>query len=96
MAIAAELNIPVAERTIDRSELYVAEEAMFVGSSARVTPIISIDRRPVGSGKIGPITKRLSKHYDDLQHGHLSHDWLTRSTNSSPLTVCKNSPLMVG
>jgi branched-chain amino acid aminotransferase len=77
LGIAAELDIPVIERTIDRSELYVAGEAMFVGSSARITPITSIDHRPVGDGHIGPITQRLSKHYDDLQHGLLAQNLLT-------------------
>jgi branched-chain amino acid aminotransferase len=75
--MAAELDIPVIERAIDRSELYAADEAMFVGSSARITPILSIDRRPVGSGQPGPITKRLSEHYSKLQHGLLAHNWLT-------------------
>ena len=74
---AAELGIPTVERPVDRSELYAAEEAMFVGSSASVTPILSIDRRPVGDGRPGPVTKRLSKHYHDLQHGLLASDWLT-------------------
>jgi branched-chain amino acid aminotransferase len=77
LAIARELDMPVIERSIDRSELYVADEAMFVGSSARVTPILSIDRRPVGAGRPGPLTQILSDHYDRLQHGQLSRDWLT-------------------
>ncbi len=77
--IAAELDIPVIERAIDRTELYIADEALFVGSSARVTPIISIDKRTIGGGQPGPITQRLTRHYDDLQHGLLSHDWLTKA-----------------
>jgi branched-chain amino acid aminotransferase len=75
--VAADMNIPVAERAVDRSELYAADEAMFVGSSARITPIISIDRRPVGTGKPGNITGRLSEHYSDLQRGLLARNWLT-------------------
>jgi branched-chain amino acid aminotransferase len=76
--LAAELGIPVEERPIDRSELYIADEAMFVGSSARITPILSIDRRTLGAGQPGPITAKLTKHYHDLRHGLLSHDWLTK------------------
>lgn len=61
------LDIEYVERTIDRSELYLADEVMFVGSSANITPIISIDRRRIGNGEIGMITKKLSIAYSDLQ-----------------------------
>jgi branched-chain amino acid aminotransferase len=77
LKIAVELGIPTVERTVDRSELYIADEVMLVGSSARITPVLSIDRRSVGSGRPGPITKQLSQHYHDLQHGLLAHDYLT-------------------
>jgi branched-chain amino acid aminotransferase len=77
LKMAAELDIPTVERTVDRSELYAADEVLFVGSSARITPVLSIDRRPIGGGKPGAITERLAKHYHDLQHGLLEHNWLT-------------------
>jgi len=77
LKIAAELDIPTEERSVDRSELYAADEAMMVGSSARITPVLSIDRRPLGDGQLGPITKKLMKHYHDLQHGMLERHWLT-------------------
>ena len=47
----------VVERDIDRTELYVAEEAFFCGSGYEITPILSIDRFPLGDGKVGPITQ---------------------------------------
>ena len=77
LQLATDLDIPTVERPVDRSELYAADEALLVGSSARITPILSIDRRPVGNGQIGPITERLTKHYFDLQHGMLERNWLT-------------------
>jgi branched-chain amino acid aminotransferase len=67
--IAAELGIPVEQRAIDRTELYVADEAFICGSSARITPILSIDKRTVGIGTAGPITKKLSEQYDAVQKG---------------------------
>ncbi len=66
--LAESLNIPIEEREIDRTELYIADEAMFVGSSANVTPILSIDKRII-SEKIGPITQQLKHAYRKLQVG---------------------------
>jgi len=53
----------VVEREIDRTELYVADEAFFCGSGYEITPIVSIDRFPLGDGKVGPITQRLTRAY---------------------------------
>ena len=77
--LANSLGLTVAERPIDRSEIYISDEAMFVGSSAKVTPILSVDHRPIGDGTVGPITKRLAERYDELQHARLqlSDKWLT-------------------
>jgi branched-chain amino acid aminotransferase len=69
LEIAKDLNIETEERSIDRSELYLADEAFFCGSSAKITPILSIDKRPVGNGQVGPITKKLSATYDKIQIG---------------------------
>jgi branched-chain amino acid aminotransferase len=49
----------VEERSIDRTELYTADELFFCGTSAEVTPIFSVDRMPVGGGQVGPLTLRL-------------------------------------
>jgi branched-chain amino acid aminotransferase len=79
ITLAKDLEMPTKQCAIDRSELYIAEEVFMCGSSARVTPVLSIDKRPVGGGQIGPITEKLMKLYDDLQHGKAEdrHDWLT-------------------
>jgi branched-chain amino acid aminotransferase len=63
------LGISVVEREIDRTELYVAEEAFFCGSGYEITPITSIDRFPVGDGQVGPITRRLTSAYLDIVRG---------------------------
>jgi branched-chain amino acid aminotransferase len=64
-----EMGIETIERPIDRSELYLADECFFTGTAAHVTPIVEIDRRPVGDGKIGPITEKLAKLYFEVIEG---------------------------
>jgi branched-chain amino acid aminotransferase len=63
------LGMEVVERVIDRTELYTADEAFFCGSGYEITPITSIDRFPLGSGEVGPITRRISSAYMNLVHG---------------------------
>lgn len=78
LTIAGDLNIPIQQRSIDRSELYMADEAFMCGSSARVTPVLSIDKRTIGNGKIGPITQQLMEKYQAVQNGQAAkyRDWL--------------------
>ncbi len=79
MEIAAELGFAVVERSIDRSELYVADEAFFTGTGAQISPIIEVDHRAVGSGAVGPITGRIKDRYFDIVRGRVpaySH-WVT-------------------
>jgi branched-chain amino acid aminotransferase len=63
------LGMQVVEREIDRTELYVAEEAFFCGSGYEITPITSIDRFPLGAGEVGPLTRRITTAYMDLVRG---------------------------
>lgn len=66
-----ELGMEVVERRVDRSELYVCEEAFFTGTAVEVAPIIRVDHRPVGSAKIGPVTDKLRRLYVDATRGRL-------------------------
>jgi branched-chain amino acid aminotransferase len=77
--IAAELGIPVAERQIDRSELYISDEIFLVGTGAQVSPVIEVDHRSVGTGKIGELTKRIQSRYFDAVRGKVPayKHWLT-------------------
>ncbi len=74
-----ELHIPVVERTIDRTELYVCDEAFFCGTGVQLAAIASIDNRPVGEGRIGPITKKLRDMYFDIVRGKVAkyQHWCT-------------------
>lgn len=58
-----ELHIKVEVRKIDRSELYVCDELFFCGTAAQISPITSVDRRIVGTGEIGMVTRELQRMY---------------------------------
>lgn len=64
-----ELGMTVTERQVGRTELYVADEVFLCGTGAQVAPVIEVDRRPVGSGKMGPITARIQQLYFQVVKG---------------------------
>ena len=64
-----ELAIDTIERQVDRSELYVAEECFFTGTAANVAPVLEIDRRPMGDGKIGEVTAKLQQLFAEVMVG---------------------------
>ncbi len=61
-----ELGLPVVERSIDRTEVFFAEEMFMTGTAAEVTAITRVDYRPVGAGKMGPITTKLRALYEEV------------------------------
>jgi branched-chain amino acid aminotransferase len=72
-------GIPTEVRSIDRSELYVADEMFLCGTGVQISPVVEVDHRPVGSGEIGPIARLVRDRYFDAVRGRLpeySH-WLT-------------------
>jgi len=74
-----DLDIPFVERPIGRTELYVADEVFLCGTGAEITPVRSVDRRVIADGAIGPITRRLSEHFEAVVRGRVPErgDWLT-------------------
>ncbi len=75
----SELGLDPVERTIDRTELYVADELFLCGTGAQIAPIIEIDNRKVsGTGQVGPITRRIAEVYNRAVRGEDSRfrDWL--------------------
>jgi branched-chain amino acid aminotransferase len=64
-----ELGIETVERSIDRTELYIADEIFMTGTAAHLTPVVEVDRRAVGDGTPGPITKQLSSLFFDAIRG---------------------------
>lgn len=63
------LNLEVEVRVIDRTELYLADEAFFCGTGAQISPITNIDSRDLADGKVGPISMKLQKLYLDVVKG---------------------------
>ena len=63
------LGLEVEERAIDRTELYISDEAFYCGTGAQVSPIVEIDHRKLGDGNVGPIAKDLQKLYFDVVKG---------------------------
>ena len=74
-----ELNLPVEQRDIDRTELYVCDEAFFCGSGWEIVPISAIDGIPVGHGQAGPLVKRIHDLYFSVARGNRPayRNWLT-------------------
>jgi branched-chain amino acid aminotransferase len=63
IAIAAQEGIAVREENLTRQDLYVADECFLTGTAAEVVPVVSIDKRVIGTGKPGPITARLREEF---------------------------------
>jgi branched-chain amino acid aminotransferase len=72
-------KVPTEVRSIDRSELYIADEMFLCGTGVQISPVIEIDHRPVGSGEVGPIGRLVRERYFDAVRGRLPEygHWLT-------------------
>ncbi len=63
------LEIPVEERPVDRTELYLADEIFLCGTAAEISPVVSVDKYPIGSGEIGQVTASLDRILEDVLCG---------------------------
>ena len=70
--VREELKMEVQEREIDRTELYLADEAFYCGTGAQISAITAVDHRPIGTGKLGEVTARLRKLYFDVVRGKVA------------------------
>ena len=72
-------KIPFEVRSIDRSELYIADEVLLCGTGVQISPVIEVDHRPVGSGHVGPVASVVRERYFDAVRGRLPEyaHWLT-------------------
>src|SRR3954465_8535049 len=72
-------GIAVEIRSIDRSELYIADEMILCGTGVQISPVVETDHRPIGSGEVGPIAKLIRDRYFDAVRGRLPEyrHWLT-------------------
>jgi branched-chain amino acid aminotransferase len=65
----------VHEQALPREMLYFADEVFMTGTAAEITPVRSVDRKPVGSGKPGPVTKALQRAFFGLFDGSTQDRW---------------------
>lgn len=75
ITLAQQLEYEVREQNLPREMLYLADELFFTGTAAEVTPIRSVDKLPVGSGKRGPITTAVQKAFFGLFSGETEDRW---------------------
>jgi branched-chain amino acid aminotransferase len=69
LELAADLGLKTEVRDIGRTELYLADEGFYCGTGQEVVPVLSVDQKPVGDGKPGPLTRQLQAAYDDAVRG---------------------------
>lgn len=93
MKIAQDEGIEVEAERFTRDELYIADEAFFTGTAAEITPIREVDKRTIGKGKPGPITKRLQSRFFDIVEGKDPKfiDWLEFFSAAPPLNIKSES-----
>ena len=70
--LRVEMGVEVIERQIDRTELYIADEAFLCGTGMQIAAITRVEHRPVGAGVMGPITEQLRALYFDVVHGRVA------------------------
>lgn len=93
-----EFDIEVVERSIDRGELYCADEVFFTGTAAGIAYVSEVDRRLVGDGTLGPVTKRLSEFYNRVVLGREPRyqQWITRTYASGNVDAELLTPAATG
>ncbi len=69
LELAARHGFKVEVRSIDRSEIYVADEMFLCGTGVQISPVVELDHRPIGSGSVGPITRVMRDAYFDAVRG---------------------------
>jgi branched-chain amino acid aminotransferase len=70
--LRADLGQAVVERSIDRTELYLADELFLTGTGAEITPVTRVDHRAIGSGRIGPVASALRERYLETTCGRVA------------------------
>jgi branched-chain amino acid aminotransferase len=80
ITLARELGLTVIETRLTRDQLWLADEVFLTGTAAEVTPVREVDDRAIGSGTVGPVTRRIqARFFEVARGGDTSHpEWLTR------------------
>lgn len=79
MKIARDQGLEVREQVMPREFLYVCDELFFCGTAVELSPIRTVDRIPVGTGRVGPVTRTIQREYLGVARGTIPdrHGWLT-------------------
>lgn len=82
-----EMGVEVVERDIDRTELYIADEAFMCGTGVQVAAITKVEHRPIGTGQLGPVTGQLRDLFFDVVSGRVPkyRDWISPVYQSEPV-----------
>jgi len=98
LTLAADMKLPIMERSIPREMLYIADEVFFAGTATEVTPVRSIDRQTVGKGTRGEITERLQSEYLAIAAGRKAdrHGWLTPVAQERAAAVVRPTAPVAG
>ena len=75
--LSEKLGIPVVERPVTPDELYTADEVFLCGTAAEIRPVVEIDGRTIGSGEVGPVTRKIINHFDEYIRMHLTPVYTT-------------------
>lgn len=76
-ALAGELRLEVRSRRLTRDEVWIADEVFLCGTAAEITPVVEVDRRRIGDGTPGPVTRVLQDQYFAAVRGGTHPEWLT-------------------
>jgi branched-chain amino acid aminotransferase len=96
ITLAHERGYEVRARRLTRDDVYIADEAFFCGTAAEVTPIVELDRRTIGDGRPGPVTRALQQAFFDVVSGRDARhrDWLTpTAAGSRPLEAARGQEI---
>jgi branched-chain amino acid aminotransferase len=93
MTLARDLGFVVQEQQLPREMLYISDEAFFVGTAAEITPIRTVDKITIGSGRRGPVAEALQVAFFDMINGETPdrHGWLTFVYPGEPLQAAAAS-----
>jgi diaminopimelate decarboxylase len=73
-----DLDLTIVERDIDRTELYISDEIFLCGTAVEIVPVLSVDKRVVADGEVGPLTNAIKQRYFDIVRGKVDKykDWI--------------------
>ena len=79
LQLAADAGLSTEVRSIDRSELYIADEVFLCGTGVQISPVVEVDHRPIGTGEVGPVAHAVQTAYFDAVRGRTAkyRHWLT-------------------